>query len=107
MTPPLRTLLCLIVLSAALQAQAPGSAPAGAFTVQPFVFHTTPSAIRTSKATAADVKGSEASARKIASLIAEVPALNPPRGFYGMLVGVLMERDVTQARIRPVAPFDL
>ena len=98
----LRLLLCVGALSAALYAQElrPG-------TVQPFVFHATPSNIRESKATPADVKASEASARRLASLVAEVPALNPPRGFYGVLVGVLMGRDPTQARIRPIAPFDI
>jgi hypothetical protein len=53
------------------------------------------------------VKAAEASARKLANLIAEVPALNPPVGFTGVLVGVLMGRDATQARLRPVGPLDV
>jgi len=107
MTPSLRMLLCLAALSAAPYAQDRPLAPTDAGTVQPFVFHAIPSNIRESKVTPADVKASEATARKVASLIAEVPALNPPRGFHSLLSGVLMGRDPTQARLRPVAPLDI
>jgi hypothetical protein len=75
--------------------------------VAPLVFHATPSSIRGSKATPADVKAAEAAARKLAGVVADVPALKPPVGFNGVFVGVLMERDPSQARMRAVAPFDL
>jgi hypothetical protein len=107
MTPRLRTLVCIAALSATAYAQDRGSAPASAGTVRPFVFNATPSNVRDSKATQAEVKAAEASARKLANLIAEVPALNPPVGFTGVLVGVLMGRDATQARLRPVGPLDV
>jgi hypothetical protein len=107
MKPAGRLLFCLAALVAAPHAQPRQAAPAKPFAVQPFVFHATPSDIRDSKATPADVKAAEASARKIADLITNVPSLKPPQGFYGILVGVLMGPDATQARIRPVAPFDI
>ena len=106
MTPTLRTLLCFAALAAAPYAQDRRLAPTDAGTVQPFAFHAIPSNIRESKATPADMKAIEASARKVASLIAAVPALNPPRGFHSLLSGVLYGRDATQARQRPVVPFD-
>ncbi len=106
MRPALRTLLCFAALSAALYAQDRRLAPADAGTVQPFVFTAIPSNIRESKATPADVKAIEATARKVASLIAEIPALNPPRGFHSRLTGALYGRDAPQARVRPVTPFD-
>ena len=107
MTPLLRTLLCFAVLSAVLNAQDKRLAPADAGRMASFVFNTTPSSIRESKATPAEVKAGEAAARRLAGLITEVPALNPPLGFHGVLVGVLIGRDITQARVRPVAPLDL
>ena len=107
MSPILRVLLLLALLSAVLSAQDRASAPASGGTTVPFAFNASPSNIRESRATPADVKASEASARKLADLIAEVPALNPPVGFLPVMVGVLMTRDATQARIRPVAPFDI
>jgi hypothetical protein len=103
----LRRLLCLVALSAAPYAQERGAAPADAGSVAPFVFRASPSSIRESKATPADVKACETSARKLASLITELPVLNPPLGFHAAVVGVLMEHDATQARMRPVAPFDM
>jgi len=107
MTPALRTLLCVAALSAAPFTQERGAAPASTGSVRPFVFTSEPSSIRASKATRADVKACEAAAGKLASLITEVPSLNPPVGFTAALIGVLMEPDVTQARIRPIAPFDI
>ena len=107
MTPAFRLLLCLAALSAAPYAQEHRLAPTEPGRVAPFVFTATPSSIRESKAAPADVKAGEAAARKLASLIAEVPALNPPVGFHSVFAGVLMGRDATQARMRPVAPLDL
>jgi hypothetical protein len=107
MTRALRTVLCFAALSAAPSAQERRSVPPNAGTVQPFVFRAIPSNIREWKATPADVKACEASAGKLASLIAEVPSLNPPMGFHGRVNGVLGGRDATQARQRPVAPFDI
>jgi hypothetical protein len=107
MKPLLRALFWVLAVAAAVQGQGRSLGPADAGTVKPMVFNTTPSAIRESRATPADIKAAEAAARKLASLIADVPALNPPKGFNGVLVGVLMGRDVTQAKQRPVVPFDL
>ncbi len=107
MRPLLRTLLCLAALPSAHAAQQRPLAPNEAGTIKPFVFHATPANIRASKATPEELKAGEASARKIAELISSVPTLNPPKGYNGVLVGVLMDRDLTQLRIRPVAPLDL
>ena len=107
MTRALGAVLRFAVFSAAPCAQDRRSVPPDAGTVQPFVFRAIPSNIREWKATPADVKACEASAGKLASLIAEVPSLNPPMGFHGRVNGVLGGRDATQARQRPVAPFDI
>ena len=106
MKPLQRTLLCLAVLSAELIAQRP-LGPAEPGTIGRFTFSATPSSIRESKATPADLKAGEAAARKLAGLIAEVKALNPPMGFHSLMVGVLMGRDITQARMRPIVPLDI
>jgi hypothetical protein len=105
-----RLLLYMAALSAALspalQAQDRRLSATDAGTTQPFRFTAIPSNIRESKATPGDVKAVEAAARRVASLVAEAPALNPPRGFHSLLSATLMGRDSTQARLRPVAPFD-
>ncbi len=106
MKPLQRTLLCLAVLSAELIAQRP-LGPTEPGTIGRFTFSATPSSIRESKATPADLKAGEAAARKLAGLIAEVKALNPPMGFHSLMVGVLMGRDITQARMRPIVPLDI
>jgi hypothetical protein len=98
----LRFLVCLAALSATLSGQERRQG-----TVAPFHFTASPSSIRSSKATSTELTAAEASVRKLASLITEVPALNPPLGFDAALVGVLEERDPTQARQRPVAPLDI
>lgn len=106
MRPALRLLLCCAALSAVPRAQDRRLAATDAGTIQPFHLTAIPSNVRESKATPADVKAVEATAKKVASLIAEVPALSPPRGFHSILSAALMGRDATQARVRPVAPFD-
>lgn len=107
MTPLFQTLLCFAALAAAPYAQEHRLAPTEPGRIAPFVFTATPSSIRESKATPAEVKAGEAVAGRLAGVIAEVPALNPPVGFHSVFVGVLMGRDATQARMRPVAPLDL
>ena len=107
MRPILRTLLCLAVLAASMSAKERQLARTEPGTIGRFAFSATPSSIRESKATPADLKAGEAAARKLAGLIAEVKALNPPMGFHSVIVGVLAGRDMTQARMRPMAPLDI
>lgn len=70
-------------------------------------FAASPSNVRDTRATAADLKSIEASARKLESLVLAAPLLNPPKGFGFAMVGVLMGQDSYQTKARTAAGLPL
>lgn len=75
----------------------------------PWRFTASSSSVRVSKATPAEAKAIEESGKRLDAIIRATPVLASPRGFIFFTVGVLMEPDPLQARVRGAAtlPLDL